>query len=171
MSVTVILSKLACTYADYQTCQSHDAFDVDFRKTESHLLLSPSVTLQWSLSSLSASSASNSPRNSGGGLNISSFIKKPQQRMYFLPKTMLVNFHAATIESILSFYITVCAAFTAKYKCNAAAFHPLCRERNLQPVSARPVLLQDPEESREDAADPSHPGQKHFETLPSGRRV
>ena len=60
-----------------------------------------------------------------GELNISSLIKKPQQRMYFLwqlkkfnlPKTMMVHFYTAIIESILTSSITIwCAAATAKDK-------------------------------------------------------
>ncbi|KAK9513181.1 hypothetical protein VZT92_026739 [Zoarces viviparus] len=58
-------------------------------------------------------------------LNISSITKKAQQRMYFLrqlnkfnlPKTMLVHFYRAIIESILCTSITVWyAAATAKDK-------------------------------------------------------
>ncbi|KAK9517319.1 hypothetical protein VZT92_025201 [Zoarces viviparus] len=58
-------------------------------------------------------------------LNISSITKKAQQRMYFLrqlnkfnlPKTMLVHFYRAIIESILCSSITVWyAAATAKDK-------------------------------------------------------
>ena len=48
-------------------------------------------------------------------LNISSLIKKAQQRMYFLrqlkkfnlPKTMMVHFYTAIIESILTSSITI----------------------------------------------------------------
>ncbi len=55
-------------------------------------------------------------------LNISSLIKKAQQRMYFLkkfnlPKTMMVHFYTSIIESILTSSITIwCAASTAKDK-------------------------------------------------------
>ncbi len=55
-------------------------------------------------------------------LNISSLIKKAQQRMYFLkkfnlPKTMMVYFYTSIIESILTSSITIwCAASTAKDK-------------------------------------------------------
>ncbi|KAM8823780.1 uncharacterized protein AB9W97_005519 [Spinachia spinachia] len=58
-------------------------------------------------------------------LNISSIPKKAQQRMFFLrqlkklnlPKTMMVHFYTAIMESILCSSITIwCAAATAKDK-------------------------------------------------------
>ncbi|KAK0139831.1 putative RNA-directed DNA polymerase from transposon BS [Merluccius polli] len=76
-------------------------------------------------------------------LNISSLIKKAQQRMYFLrqlkkfnlPRTMMVHFYSSIIESILTSSITI----WTRADCSVA--------------------------------DPSHPGHKLFETLPSGRRL
>ncbi|KAK9529744.1 hypothetical protein VZT92_013819 [Zoarces viviparus] len=115
-------------------------------------------------------------------LNISSITKKAQQRMYFLrqlnkfnlPKTMMVNFYRAIIESILCSSITVWyAASTAKDKgrlqriirsaekvigCNLPSLQDLFTLRTLK--RARRIV-----------ADPAHPGQKLLETLPSGRRL
>ena len=60
------------------------------------------------------------------GLNISILTKRAQQRMYFLrqlkkfslPKTMMVHFYSAIIESILTSSMTIWyAAATAKDKC------------------------------------------------------
>ncbi len=115
-------------------------------------------------------------------LNISSLIKKAQQRMYFLqqlqkfslPKTMMVHFYTAIIESILTSSITIWyAAATAKDKgrlqrvirsaekvigCNLPSLQDLYTSRTLR--RAGKIV-----------ADPSHPGHKLFETLPSGRRL
>ena len=112
-------------------------------------------------------------------LNTSSLIKKAQQRMYFLrqlkkfnlPKTMMVHFYTAIIESILTSSITIWyAAATAKDKgrlqsaeekvidCNLPSLQDLYTSRTLR--RAGKIV-----------ADPSHPGHKLFETLSSGRRL
>ncbi len=115
-------------------------------------------------------------------LNISSLIKKAQQRMYFLrqlkkfnlPKTMLVNFYTSIIESILTSSITIWyAAATAKEKgrlkrvicsaekvigCNLPSLQDLYTSR----IMKRAVKI---------VADTSHPGHNLFEALPSGRRL
>ncbi|XP_061085687.1 uncharacterized protein LOC133119208 [Conger conger] len=113
-------------------------------------------------------------------LNISSLTKKAQQRMFFLrqlkkfnlPKTMMVHFYTAIIESILTSSITIWyAAATAKDKgrlqriirsaaigCNLPSFQDLYASRTLR-RAGRIV------------ADPSHPGHRLLETLPSGRRL
>ncbi|XP_077938863.1 uncharacterized protein LOC144383736 [Gasterosteus aculeatus] len=114
-------------------------------------------------------------------LNISS-ITKAQQRLFFmrqlkkfnLPKTMMVHFYTAIIESILCSSITVWyAAATAKDKgrlqrvirsaervigCNLPSLHDLFALKTLK--RARKIV-----------ADPSHPGQNLFVPLPSGRRL
>ncbi|KAK0149783.1 hypothetical protein N1851_009462 [Merluccius polli] len=104
-------------------------------------------------------------------LNMSSLIKKAQQRMYFLrqlkkfnlPKTMMVHFYTAHPHLL---------------------HHHLDKGR-LQRIirSAERVIgcnlpsLQDPYASRtlrragKIVADPSHPGHKLFKSLPSGRRL
>uniref|UniRef100_A0AAQ4P2L3 Alkylated DNA repair protein AlkB homologue 8 N-terminal domain-containing protein n=1 Tax=Gasterosteus aculeatus aculeatus TaxID=481459 RepID=A0AAQ4P2L3_GASAC len=115
-------------------------------------------------------------------LNISSITKKAQQRLFFLrqlkkfnlPKTMMVHFYTAIIESILCSSITVWyAAATAKDKgrlervirsaervigCNLPSLQDLFASRSLK--RAKKIV-----------ADPSHPGQKLFVPLPSGRRL
>ncbi|KAK0155323.1 hypothetical protein N1851_002332 [Merluccius polli] len=115
-------------------------------------------------------------------LNISSLIKKAQQRMYFLrqlkkfnlPRTMMVHFYSSIIESILTSSITIWyAAATAKDKgrlqrvirstekvigCNLPSLQDLYISRTLR--RAGKIV-----------ADPSHPEHKLFETLPSGRRL
>ncbi|KAK0153824.1 putative RNA-directed DNA polymerase from transposon BS [Merluccius polli] len=114
-------------------------------------------------------------------LNISSLIKKAQQRMCFLrqlkkfnlPRTIMVHFYSA-IESILTSSITIWySAATAKDKgrlqrvirsaekvigCNLPSLQDLYTSRTLR--RAGKIV-----------ADPSHPGRKLFETLPSGRRL
>uniref|UniRef100_A0AAQ4R0X2 Reverse transcriptase domain-containing protein n=1 Tax=Gasterosteus aculeatus aculeatus TaxID=481459 RepID=A0AAQ4R0X2_GASAC len=115
-------------------------------------------------------------------LNISSITKKAQQRLFFLrqlkkfnlPKTMMVHFYTAIIESILCSSITVWyAAATAKDKgrlqrvirsaervigCNLPSLQDLFASRSLK-------------RAKKIAADTSHPGQKLFVPLPSGRRL
>uniref|UniRef100_A0AAQ4R345 Alkylated DNA repair protein AlkB homologue 8 N-terminal domain-containing protein n=1 Tax=Gasterosteus aculeatus aculeatus TaxID=481459 RepID=A0AAQ4R345_GASAC len=115
-------------------------------------------------------------------LNISSITKKAQQRLFFLrqlkkfnlPKTMTVHFYPAIIESILCSSITVWyAAATAKDKgrlqhvirsaervigCNLPSLQDLFASRSLK--RAKKIV-----------ADPSHPGQKLFVPLQSGRRL
>ncbi|XP_075911483.1 uncharacterized protein LOC142906815 [Petromyzon marinus] len=115
-------------------------------------------------------------------LNISSLTKKAQQRMYFLrqlkkfnlPKTMMVQFYTAIIESILTSSITVLyAAATAKDKsrlqriihtaekviaCNLPTLEDLHTTRSMR--RARKIM-----------ADFSHPGHSLFQLLPSGRRL
>ncbi|KAK0154999.1 putative RNA-directed DNA polymerase from transposon BS [Merluccius polli] len=115
-------------------------------------------------------------------LNISSLIKKAQQRMYFLrqlkkfnlPRTMMVHFYSSIIESILTSSISIWyAAATAKDKgrvqrvirsaekvigCNLPSLQALYTSRTLR--RAGKIVV-----------DPSHPGHKLFETLPSGRRL
>ena len=115
-------------------------------------------------------------------LNIRSLTKKGQQRMFFLrqlkkfnlPKTMMVHFYTAIIESILTSSITVWyTAATAKDKsrlqriirsaekvigCNLPTLQDLHSSRTLR--RARKIM-----------ADPSHPGHSLFGTLPSGRRL
>uniref|UniRef100_A0A669CKQ3 Reverse transcriptase domain-containing protein n=1 Tax=Oreochromis niloticus TaxID=8128 RepID=A0A669CKQ3_ORENI len=113
---------------------------------------------------------------------ITSFIKKAQQRMYFLrqlkkfnlPTRTMMQFYTAIIESILTSSITVWYA------------GPTIRDKQrLQRVvrSAEKVIgcrlpsLQDLYTSRtlgcaaRITADPSHPGHSLFDLLPSGRRL
>uniref|UniRef100_A0A1A8CJ36 Reverse transcriptase domain-containing protein n=2 Tax=Nothobranchius kadleci TaxID=1051664 RepID=A0A1A8CJ36_NOTKA len=114
--------------------------------------------------------------------SISSLIKKAQQRMYFLrqlkkaklPAQMMVQFYTAIIESILTSSIAVWyAGATVRDK------HRLQRiVRSAEKVIGCSLpSLQDLYVSRTRgragriAADPSHPGHRLFEPLPSGRRL
>ena len=115
-------------------------------------------------------------------LNISSLIKKAQQRMYFLrqlkkfnlPKTMMVHFYTSIIESILTSSITVWyAAATVKEQCRlqrvirSAEKVIGCNLPSLQDLYASRTLRR----ADKIVADPSHPGHTLFESLPSGRRL
>lgn len=115
-------------------------------------------------------------------LNISSLIKKAQQRMFFLrqlekfnlPKTMMVHFYSAIIESILtSSIITWYAAATARDKgrlqrvIRSAEMVIGCNLPSLQELYSSRTLRR----AGKIVADPSHPGHKLFEPLPSGRRL
>uniref|UniRef100_A0AAQ4QMI9 Alkylated DNA repair protein AlkB homologue 8 N-terminal domain-containing protein n=1 Tax=Gasterosteus aculeatus aculeatus TaxID=481459 RepID=A0AAQ4QMI9_GASAC len=115
-------------------------------------------------------------------LNISSITMKAQQRLFFLrqlkkfnlPKTMMVHFYTAIIESILCSSITVWyAAATAKDKgrlqrvIRSAERAIGCNLPSLQDLFASRSLKR----AKKMVADPSHPGQKLFVPLPSGRRL
>ena len=114
--------------------------------------------------------------------NISSITKKAQQRMFFLrqlkkfnlPKTMMVHFYTAIIESILTSSITIWyTAATAKDK---SRLQRIIRSAE-KVMGCNLTSLQDLYASRtrrragKIVADPSHPGHNLFETLPSGRRL
>ncbi|KAK7898229.1 hypothetical protein WMY93_019082 [Mugilogobius chulae] len=114
--------------------------------------------------------------------SISSLIKKAQQRMYFLrqlkkaklPAQMMEQFYTAIIESILTSSITVWyAGATVRDRhrlqrivrsaekvigCSLPSLHDLYVSR----TRGRAGRI---------AADPSHPGHRLFEPLPSGRRL
>ncbi|KAK3550900.1 hypothetical protein QTP70_008063 [Hemibagrus guttatus] len=113
--------------------------------------------------------------------NISS-LTKAQQRMYFLrqlkkfllPVKMLVNFNTAIIESILTSSITVWfAAATARDK--AKLQHVIHSAEKV--IGCSLPSLQELYISRswrcaaKIAADPSHPGNEVFQSLPSGKRL
>ena len=115
-------------------------------------------------------------------LNIRSLTKKGQQRMFFLrqlkkfnlPKTMMVHFYTAIIESILTSSITVWyTAATAKDKSRlqriirSAEKVIGCNLPTLQDLHSSRTLRR----ARKIVADPSHPGHSLFGTLPSGRRL
>ena len=110
--------------------------------------------------------------------NITSTIKKAQQRMFFLrqlkkfnmPRKVMVEFYTAIIEPILTSSITVCfAASTAKDK---GRLQRIIRSAEKVIGWDLPALL-DLFHSRASKragkiiADPSHPG---FQRLPSGKR-
>ena len=115
-------------------------------------------------------------------LNISSLIKKAQQRMYFLrqlkkfnlPRTMMVNFYTSIIESILTSSITIWYAAATERDNNRLQriIHSAekvigCNLPSLQDLYASRTLRR----AGKIVADSSHPGHKLFVTLPSGRRL
>ena len=108
-------------------------------------------------------------------LNIRSLTKKGQQRMFFLrqlkkfnlPKTMMVHFYTAIIESILTSSITVWyTAATAKDK---SRLQRIIRSAE-KVIGCNLPTLQDLHSSRalrragKIMADPSHPGHSLFGT-------
>ncbi|KAK3534232.1 hypothetical protein QTP86_007031 [Hemibagrus guttatus] len=114
--------------------------------------------------------------------NIRSLTKKAQQRMYFLrqlkkfllPAKMLVNFYTAIIEPILTSSITVWfTAATARDK--AKVQHVIHSAEKV--IGCSLPYLQELYVSRSRrraakiAADPSHPGNELFRSLPSGKRL
>ncbi|KAK0154979.1 hypothetical protein N1851_002697 [Merluccius polli] len=151
-------------------------------RTQPHLPPSPSVTPQLILWSPSANLGTIISQDLKWELNISSLIKKAQQRMYFLrqlkkfnlPRTMMVHFYSSIIESILTSSITIWyAAATVKDKgrlqrvIRSAEKVIGCNLPSLQDLYASRTLRH----AGKIVADPSHPGHKLFETLPSGRRL
>ncbi|KAK3521564.1 hypothetical protein QTP70_013095 [Hemibagrus guttatus] len=114
--------------------------------------------------------------------NISSLTKKAQQRMHFLrqlkkfllPAKVLVNFYTAIIESILTSSITVWfAAATARDKAKLqCVIHSAevvigCSLPSLQEL----YVSRSRRHAAKVAADPSHPGNELFQSLPSGKRL
>ncbi|KAK3526916.1 hypothetical protein QTP86_004709 [Hemibagrus guttatus] len=114
--------------------------------------------------------------------NISYLTKKAQQRMYFLrqlkkfllPVKMLVNFYTAIIESVLTSSITVWfAAATARDKAKLQrVIHSAekvigCSLPSLQEL----YFSRSRRRAAKIAADPSHPGNELFRSLPSGKRL
>ncbi|KAK3561806.1 hypothetical protein QTP86_014386 [Hemibagrus guttatus] len=113
--------------------------------------------------------------------NIRSLTKKAQQSMYFLwqlkfllPVKMLVNFYTAIIESILTSSITVWfAAATARDKAKLQrVIHSAekligCSLPSLQEL----YVSRSRRRAAKIAADPSHPGNELFRSLPSGKRL
>src|SRR4029434_7194961 len=93
--------------------------------------------------------------------NITSTIKKAQQRMFFLrrlkkfnmPQKVMIEFYTAIIESILTSSINIWfAAAHCKGQGQTGADHSVSREgHRLRPaVSPRPVPLQDQQEDMQD---------------------
>ncbi|KAK3543033.1 hypothetical protein QTP70_008753 [Hemibagrus guttatus] len=114
--------------------------------------------------------------------NIRSLTKKAQQRMYFLrqlkkfllPVKMLVNFYTAIIESVLTSSITVWfAAATARDKAKLQrVIHSAekvigCSLPSLQEL----YVSRSWRRTAKIVADPSHPGNELFRSLPSGKRL
>ncbi len=97
-----------------------------------------------------------------------------QLKKFNVPKTMMVHFHTAIIESILTSSITIWyAAATVKDRSRlqriirSAEKVIGCNLPSLQDLHASRTLKR----AGKIVADPSHPGHKLFQTLPSGRRL
>src|SRR4029434_507697 len=113
--------------------------------------------------------------------NINTIIKKAQQRMYFLrllrkynlPQELLIMFYTAVIESVLCTSITVWFGSATKQDRNRLQRTARSAEKI---IGANLPTIQDLYTSRVRKragtinADPSHPGHKLFNLLPSGRR-
>ena len=113
--------------------------------------------------------------------NITSTIKKAQQRMFFLrqlkkfnmPQKVMVEFYTAIIESILTSSITIWfAASTAKDK---GRLQRIIRSAEKVIGCDLPSLLdlfhsRTSKRAGKIIADPSHPGHHLFQRLPSGKR-
>lgn len=115
-------------------------------------------------------------------VNTAALVKKAQQRLHFLrvlrrnhlEERLLVSFYQATIESVLTYCVTVW--FTA---CSAADRKALQRViRTAEKIIGCPLPpLEDIATSRcisrgkKIWADSTHPGQKLFILLPSGKRL
>lgn len=114
-------------------------------------------------------------------LNTCRLVKKAQQRLFFLRKLkraglssrLLVNFYRATIESILCLSVTVWYG-----SCTAQERKQLARVvKTAQGIVGCPLPDLDSiyagrvkKRARAIATDPSHPGQRLFVPLPSGKR-
>ncbi|KAK3560016.1 hypothetical protein QTP86_033816 [Hemibagrus guttatus] len=113
--------------------------------------------------------------------NIRSLTKKAQQRMYFLrqlkkfllPVKMLVNFYTAIIESVLTSSITVWfAAATARDKAKLQrVIHSAEKVIGCSLPSLQELYFSRSRRAAKIAADPSHPGNELFRSLPSGKRL
>ncbi|KAK3573368.1 hypothetical protein QTP86_024117 [Hemibagrus guttatus] len=114
--------------------------------------------------------------------NIRSLTKKAQQRMYFLrqlkkfllPVKMLVNFYTAIIESILTSSITVWfAAATARDKAKLQrVIHSAEKVIGCSLPSLQELYVSRSRRcAAKIAADPSHPGNELFWSLPCGKRL
>ncbi|KAK3574517.1 hypothetical protein QTP86_008559 [Hemibagrus guttatus] len=115
-------------------------------------------------------------------LKLEQNTKKAQQKMYFLrqlkkfllPVKMVVNFYTVITESILTSSITVWfAAATARDKAKLQrVFHSAekvigCSFPSLQEL----YVSRSRRRAGKIAADPSHPGNELFRSLPSGKRL
>ncbi|KAK3550241.1 hypothetical protein QTP86_021288, partial [Hemibagrus guttatus] len=113
--------------------------------------------------------------------NIRSLTKKAQQRMYFLwqlkkfllPVKMLVSFYTAIIESILTSITVWFAAATARDKAKLQrVIHSAekvigCSLPSLQEL----YVSRSRRRAAKITADPSHPGNELFWSLPSGKML
>ncbi|KAK3540282.1 hypothetical protein QTP70_029611, partial [Hemibagrus guttatus] len=114
--------------------------------------------------------------------NIGSLTKKAQQRMYFLrqlkkfllPVKMLVNFYTAIIESIITSSIMIWfSAATARDKAKLQrVIHSAEKVIGYSLPSLKELYVsRSRRRADKTAANPSHPGNELFRSLPSGKRL
>ena len=105
--------------------------------------------------------------------NIDSIVKKVQQRLYFLPQELLIQFYTAMVQSVLCTSIIVWFASATKQDRNGLNRTIRTAERI---IGVKLPTIQDLNTSRVKkragsiSADPSHPGNNLCDLLPSGRR-
>ena len=114
--------------------------------------------------------------------NITALLKKAQQRLFFLrqlrrfrlPRSMMIRFYTAIIESILTH--SIITWFPGADAKDLAKLQRVIR--SAERVIGRPLpslkSLHDARalrRARKIMADPSHPGHKLLTLLPSGRRM
>ena len=94
-----------------------------------------------------------------------------QLKKFHLPVKMLVNFYTATTESILTSSMSVwCAAATARDKAKLQrVIHSAQRVIGCSLPSLQELYIS--RTRARIAADPSYPGHKLFQPLPSGKRL
>ncbi|XP_069393579.1 uncharacterized protein [Paralichthys olivaceus] len=113
--------------------------------------------------------------------NTVTFIKKAQQRLYFLrqlrnlnlPKELLSQFYSAIIHSVLCSSITVWFESATKQEKNRLQWTIRTAEKIIGvslPSIQDLYLNRVRKRAGNISADPSHPGYKLFKLLPSGRR-
>jgi len=113
--------------------------------------------------------------------NINTIRKKAQQRLYFLrqlrkfnlPQELLILFYSAIIQSVLCSSITVW--FGSATKQDRVRLQRIVRSAERTIGSSLPSILdlytaRVRKRAGKITADPSHPGHKLFQLLPSGRR-
>ncbi|KAK0156400.1 putative RNA-directed DNA polymerase from transposon BS [Merluccius polli] len=105
-------------------------------------------------------------------------VIRSAEKKFNLPRTMMVHFYSSIIEPILTSSITIWyAAATAKDKgrlqCVIRSAEKVigCNLPSLQDLIADLYTSRTLRRAGKIVADPSHPGHKLFETLPSGRRL
>ncbi|KAI4895321.1 hypothetical protein NFI96_009024 [Prochilodus magdalenae] len=107
--------------------------------------------------------------------NISSIIKKAQQRMYFLhqlrkfnlSQELMVQFYTATIESVITSSITVWGSSATKHDIHRLQCIIRSAEKTTG-VKLPPLLDLHTSRARKIITDPSHPGHHLLQRLPSG---
>ncbi|KAI4895174.1 hypothetical protein NFI96_005327 [Prochilodus magdalenae] len=112
--------------------------------------------------------------------NISSIIKKGQQRMYFqgqlrkfnLSQELMVQFYTDTIESVITSSITAWGSSSTKHDIHKLQRIIRSAEKitGVKPPTPLDLHTSRTRKSAEKITDPSHPGHHMFQHLPSGWR-